>query len=251
MRKAALSSLVVAPLAAGAVSVGALAGGHSARAAGPKPLDVARTAHEASVHYAVRVTLTKHDVPMTLHLSGGASRNQVAVHLRLDDLNVGGATMPGATGELLLSTPYLYERAPGGVAVDGMRWLRLVASQHAGAVSTLRALTPAPLLRIVAETKLSSTHTAGGWSGAVAYADPVVATALHALSGGTQFRDLQLFVHVGTRGLIDSIRLTGRTPDRSMTLALHASLFGFGTPVDVVPPKPGTFLDTGLEQIQA
>jgi hypothetical protein len=58
-------------------------------------------------------------------------------------------------------------------------------------------------------------------------------------------------VAVGRDGLIHAIRITGRTADGKTTLNLRARLFGFGKPVSVKPPKPGSFVDPTLEQLQA
>lgn len=250
-----LSSLLLAPLAAGAVAVGATGGGRAATASAGVAAANVRTAHLRSIHYAVRVTLLKQHVPMTLRITGGSSRDDIAVHLKLDDLRLAnGQRLSGASGTVLMSTPFLYESSPGGVAVYGtIRWLRLDVSQaapRAQVLSNVRALTPSPLLRIVAETKLLPTGRPGGFVGSVPYADPVVATALRPFTGGLQFRNLRLFVHVRD-GRVDSLRLTGRTPDRSTRLALHARLFGFDAPVRVVPPRPGTFLDKTLLQLQS
>jgi len=115
----------------------------------------------------------------------------------------------------------------------------------------MRALTPSPLLRIVAESRVHRTRARGSFTGPVRYDDPVVRTALHALGGGIEFRNLRVFVHVARDGRIHSVRLTGRTADGKTTFALHARLFAFGAPVKVVPPRPGTFMDQDLAKLQA
>ena len=254
MRKAIVSSLLLAVVAAGAVAMAAWGGDHARTA----DLSAAsgKTRAATSVHYAVAVTMTKHERPLTLHIAGASSRDAVVVHLKLDDLKLhDGTTMPGTSGALLMSKPFLYEAAPGGVAVFGnVRWLRLQVGQlapRAEVLSTVRALTPSPLLRLVAEARLRPTATAGGFAGPVRYDDPVVRTALHALAGGIEFRGLRLFVRVARDGRIHTVRLTGKTADGKTSLALHARLFAFGTPVKVVPPKPGTFMDEGLQQLQS
>jgi hypothetical protein len=254
MRKTALFSLFVALTTAGAVAVAA-AGGDHARAVDLSAAN-ARTAHAPSVHYTVKVTMTKRHRPLTLHIKGGSSADAVAVRLRLGDLKMSdGTTLPGTTGELLLSKPFLYESAPGGIAVFGsIRWLRLEVSNtspRSQVFSTLRALTPSPLLRIVAEARMEPAGANGGFAGPVAYDDPVVRTALHALGGGLEFRGLRVFVHVGRDGRIHTVRITGRTADHKTRFALHAKLFGFGKPVKVVPPKPGTFMDRQLALLRS
>jgi len=199
--------------------------------------------------------MTKRKQLLTLHVAGAASRDAVSVHLRLDDLVLkDGTRLPGTRGAMLMSRPFLYEAAPNGIAVFGnIRWLRLKVdglSPRSQTLSTLHALTPAPLLRLVAQSHLRPTGAEGGFSGPVRYDDPVVRTALTALGGGIEFRDLRLFVHVGPNNRIDTLRLTGRTADGKTTLALHAKLFDFGKPVKVVPPKPGTFMDQELAQLR-
>jgi hypothetical protein len=254
VRKTILTSLVAALVSAGAITVAAAGGDHA------RNVELAaangKTQRAATVHYAVAVTMTKRKQPLRLHIAGASSRDSVAVHLRLDSLTLkDGTTLPGTTGAMLMSKPFLYESAPGGIAVFGsIRWLRLHVDQlspRAEVLSTMRALTPSPLLRLVAESRLRRTSARGGFAGPVQYDDPVVRTALHALAGGIEFRSLRAFVHVARDGRIHSVRLTGRTADGKTTFALHASLFGFGAPVKVVPPKPGTFMDQQLAQLQA
>jgi hypothetical protein len=254
VRKSILSSLAAVLVGAGAAAVAASGGDH-ARGTGLAAVN-SKTARAVSVHYTVSVTMTKKRQPLTLHIAGGASRDSVAVHVRLGDLTLNdGTKLPGTTGALLMSKPFLYERAPGGVAVFGnIRWLRLrvgALSPRSEVLSTMRALTPTPLLRLVAQSHLRPTSVRGGFSGAVAYDDPVVRMSLHALAGGIEFRGLRVFVHVARDGRIHTVRLTGRTADGKTRLSLVARLFGFGTPVKVVPPKPGTFMDQALAQLRA
>jgi hypothetical protein len=253
VRKTILVSGMLALVAAGAVTVAAAGGAHS------RAVDVhaanGRTQHATSVHYTLSVRMTKRKQPLTLHVAGASSRDAVSVHLRLGDLVLkDGTRVPGMRGAMLMSKPFLYEAAPNGIAVFGnIRWLRLKVdglSPRSQTLSTLHALTPAPLLRLVAESRLRPTGRTGSFSGPVRYDDPVVRTALTALGGGIEFRNLRLFVHVGQNNRIDSLRLTGRTADGKTTLALHAKLFDFGKPVKIVPPKPGTFMDQTLAQLR-
>jgi hypothetical protein len=254
VRKAILISALAAIVGAGFIAVAA-AGGDQARAFDVRAAN-GKTQRASTVHYTVLVQMTKHRRPLTLHIAGAASRDSVSVHLRLGGLDLkDGTKLPGTTGALVLSTPFLYESAPGGIAVFGkVRWLRLQVdgmSSRSQAMSTLNALTPAPLLHIVAESRLRPTGTNGGFAGPVHYDDPVVRTALQALGGGLEFRGLQLFVHVGRDGRIDTVRMTGHTADGKTHLALHARFFAFGAPVKVVVPKPGTFMDLHLSRLQA
>lgn len=254
MRKTIVISASAVLLAAGVITVAAAGGDHA------RSIDLmaanGKTQHAKTVHYTVSVLMRKHRTPLTLDIAGAASRDAVSVHLKLGDLVMkDGTKLPGTTGAILMSKPFLYERAPGGIAVYGtIRWLRLQVdglSPRSQTMSTVHALTPAPLLRVVAESHLRPVGRGGGFFGPVQYDDPVVRTALQALGGGLEFRDLRLFVHVGRDGRINSLRLTGHTADRKTTFALHARLFGFGAPVKVIPPKPGTFMDQQLAQLRS
>lgn len=254
MRRPLLVALPLALLAAGAFAFAALGGD------GPRGVDAtaanARTAHAASVHYAVAVTLNVRRQPMTLHIVGGSSRAGLAVRLRLDDLKLSdGSKLAGATAAVRLSTPFVYEQAPGVSAQLGkVRWLRLSTvglSSRSQIMSHVHALTPAPLLRVVGESKLRPTGAPGAFAGTAAYDDPIVETALASLGGGLQFRSLRVAVQVGRDGLVHRIRIDGRTADGTTTLRVRARLYGFGRPVKIVPPKPGTFMDEHLRQLQA
>ena len=249
-RTALICSLAVVVIAAGAFAFAA-SGGSAVRT-----LDVQKTARASSVHYSVRVRLVKHRQPFTLHISGASSRDRIAVRLQLGALTLkDGTRLPGMSGAILLAKPFLYERAPGGTAVFGkVRWLRLPVlgmPQNSQTLSNVRALTPSPLLRVVAESALRPTATPGGYAGTAAYDDPVVATALQALGGGLQYRNLRVGVVVGRTGMIERVAIRGRTADGKTTLALRARLYGFGVPVKVVPPKPGTFMDQQLSQLRS
>jgi hypothetical protein len=241
MRRAALISFVMAASFAGAFAFAA-AGGDTARG-----IDVlaanTRTAHAASVHYAVDVTLLKAKKPMTLHIRGGSSRDRVLANLRLGTMN----------GTIVLNRPFLYEKAPGGVALfTDIHWLRLrmsELSERGRTLSTIRSLTPAPILHVIAEAKLHPTASRGVFTGPVAYDDPVVRTSLRDLGNGLEFRGLQLRVVVGRDGLVHGVRLTGRTADGKTTMNLRARLYGFGKPVSVTPPPAGQFMDPQLDQL--
>jgi hypothetical protein len=255
MRRSALFAVPLVLLAAGALALAAT-GGDRADAVDPAAAN-ARTARASSVHYAVTVTLTERKQPLTLHISGGSSRDALSVRLRLDELKMkNGATVPGADTAVLVLAPFVYERAPGGATalLGKVRWLRLSTdglSPRSRTLSALRSLTPSPLYRVVAETKLRAVGADGSFAGPVAYDDPVVVTALNRLTGGLQFRSLRVTVQVGRDGLVHRVRIDGRTADGASTLRLRARLYGFGRPVEVVPPKPGTFVDRGLQQLRS
>jgi len=44
---------------------------------------------------------------------------------------------------------------------------------------------------------------------------------------------------------------TASTSFGSTGFSLHARLYAYGAPVNVVPPKPGTFVDQDLAQLSA
>jgi hypothetical protein len=242
MRKTALIALVAAAFFAGAFTFAA-AGGNKDRAQAVDILAAnALTARAKSVHYHVAVTLTKSHTPKTLHIDGASARGQL-----LANLSVGAQT-----GTVMLDKNFLYESAPQGVVVN-FNWLRLDVgrlSPRSHVMSTLRSLTPSPLLRIVAEAKLRP-RGRDIFEGTVAYDDPVVRTALRDLANGFEFRNLRLRVVVGRDGLIHRLLLTGHSADRKTLFALRARLYGFGKPVKITPPAPGTFMDPRLEQLQA
>jgi hypothetical protein len=212
--------------------------------AAPKPgLDVAlkRTAHVSSVRYAFRVHIHEYGVPLTLHVRGQSDAHTISVHL---------ATAGMAAAELL-DGPFLYEQAPDGMAVYGKwRWLRVNIAHlpaTSEAIQVVHALTPEPLLRVIARSHMHGNGAA--YTGAVPYDDPVVREALTRLTGGIEFRGLEVTVDVGRDGLIHRVRLTGKTVDRTSTFLLVARLYAFGRPVHVSPPKPGTFIDKQLIQL--
>lgn len=239
MWKTALIAFPVALLGALAFTFAA-AGGDTARS-----LDVSRTTSASSVHYDELVTLTQAHNPMTLEIAGGAARDRLVAHLAL-----------GMQFASVMRDPhFLYEGAPQGIVVLGsLHWLRLRVDQlpeRSPILSTLRSLTPSPLLHVVSEAKLRPVGTQGVFAGPVAYDDPVVRTALNQLGGGFEFRRLHVRIVVGRDGRIHHFLLTGRTADGSTSLALRARLFGFDLPVRVQPPKPGTFMDPSLLKLQA
>jgi len=246
MRKIALISSVAAASFAGAFTFAA-AGGNKDTAAAVKDVQAARalTAKAPSVHYHVAITLKKADSPVTLHIRGASSPGRLLAKLALGT----------QTGTVMLDGNFLYESAPSGIVVLGnFSWLRMDVGRlkpHSQVMSTLNSLTPSPLLRIVAESKLHSLARRDVFVGSVAYDDPVVRTALRDLANGYEFRELRLRVVVGRDGLIHRMLLEGRSADHKTTFVLRARLFGFGTPVKITLPKPGTFMDPRLEQLQA
>jgi hypothetical protein len=236
------SALILAAALFAALSIAfAAAGGRAAEKPGLADA-LTRTSHLASVHYAVHVGILQNGMPLALHIRGQSDAHTISVHF---------ATQGMSGGELVYG-PFLYEQAPDGIAVYGkIRWLRTTLS-HLPASSrelmTLRALKIGPLLDLVGRGHLEGNAGGRVFRGPVAYDDPVVRDSLSRLTGGLEFRDLRLTVDVHA-GLIDRLRLTGKTADGSSTLSLAAHLFAFNRPLHLVPPKPGTFMDLELERL--
>lgn len=246
MRRSALISLVAAASFAGAFTFAA-AGGDKDSVLHAQDVQTAnaRTAKAASVHYHFAITLKKSHTPMTLHIRGASSPGRLLAKLALGSQK----------GTIMLDSNFLYESAPSGIVVLGnFSWLRMDVGRlkpHSQVMSTLNSLTPSPLLRIVAESKLRPLPRSAVFVGTVAYDDPVVRTALRDLANGYEFRQLRLRVVVGRDGRIHRLLLEGRSADHKTTFVLRARLFGFGTPVKMTLPKPGTFMDPALERLQA
>lgn len=202
-----------------------------------------RTAHASSVHYVLHVRIRKDGLPVALEVRGQADAGTISVH-------VAGQ---GTSGAELLDGPFLYERAPDGILVNGnLRWLRTaiaVLPPHSKALELIHALTPKPLLALSGRATLHGGNTGLVYRGALAYDDPVVEAGLVHFNGGIEFHALHVRVTLGRDGYVHGLIVTGRTADRSSTFMLAARLFGFGRPVHVVPPRPGTFMDTQLEQL--
>lgn len=239
MRKPALIALA-ALVAALSIAFAAARG----TAAAPQPTlarALVRTAHVASLRYAFHIGIKRDGVPVALRIRGQSDARTISVRVATSAMSA----------QEVVDGPFLYEEAPDGMVVDGRwRWLRIdlgTLRPDSSAVAALHALTPAPLLRVIGEGKLFGTHSV--YRGGVAYDDPIVRASLARLTAGLEFRQLRLTVWVGRDGLVHRLRLTGRTADHSSSLLLTAHLFGFNRPVHVSPPKPGTFIDKQLAQL--
>ena len=70
-----------------------------------------------------------------------------------------GTTLPGTRSAALLDGPFLYERAPSGLAVFGaVHWLRLTVADLAPAspdLAAVNAMTPAPILRVLEAARMA------------------------------------------------------------------------------------------------
>jgi hypothetical protein len=252
MRKLVVLAGIVA-VAAVSATFAVAGGGHAA----PKPgllAAVARTQAASSERYAIHVRLTRETTPMALHIRGQASPKTVSVALRMSDLRLDdGTVVPGPDGAALLDGPFLYERAPSNIALNGdVQWLRqrvATLAQSSEDLVAVRSMTPTPLLRMLRAARFAPHRgDAHVFHGSIAYDSPAM-RRLSQLTGKVEFRHLRVSAVVGRDGHVRRIVLTGRTADGATTLSLRARLYGFGKPVHVTPPKPGTFMDEQLAEM--
>jgi hypothetical protein len=246
MRKLAL--VTAAALAvAGSLFFAVARGGHAAPPAG-MPDAVGRTEQVPSARFVIHVRITQDAMPLSLHIHGQASASTVSLKLRLGDLRLAdGSVVPGPDGALVIDGPFLYERAPSNLGLQGnVRWLRLRLDdlgKWQDDLDTVRAMLPARILRVLdAATLAPAAEDARTFHGRVAYDDPAM-RRLTKLTRNTEFRNVQVAATVGADGLVHRIVLTGRTADGTSTFSLRAHLFGFGKPLHVTPPAPGAFMD--------
>ncbi len=241
-------------LLVGAAVAFAATGGTAARPATTSYADAAqRTLRAASQRFAVDVRITKDTRPVTLHVRGASAPGALKIRLKMDDATqADGTVVPGMNGAILIDGPFLYERAPSGMILGKVRWLRLHIADLSPSSENLRNihdLTPYALLRVLGEARMRPTGDPGVYSGRLAYDDPIVRNRLGALTGDIEFRNLRATVLVGTDGRVHRVRITGRTADGSAMLRLQAYLYAFGLPVKVKPPAQGAFLDPKREQL--
>jgi hypothetical protein len=237
----------VALAAAAGIAFGAAAGGSAAPQPGLAPA-VKRTLQAPSARYAIHVAITRGSVPVALHIRGQESASTISVAMRLGGLRLAdGTTVPGPKGAALIDGPFLYERAPSSVVIDGrVRWLRLrlaTLPPHSADVAAVHAMTPSSLLHMLEHARMAKPSAdRRSFHGTIAYNDAAM-RHLSKLTGGIEFRGLRVWAMVGADGLVHRITLTGHTADGKALLSLRARLFGFGRPVHVTPPAPGTFMD--------
>ncbi|MDE3189244.1 MAG: hypothetical protein KGL94_00335 [Acidobacteriota bacterium] len=202
-----------------------------------------------TLRYVIDLSLTDvHGPAIRLHVRGMRGRRLLSVRLS-ESSSAPGA--PAQRQSAIIDGPFLYEGSPNGVPVLGrIRWVRVPLARLGpgpSVASTLRGLSPAPLLRVLDEWPGARSGSASGtFRGTVAYDDPIVLTALSTLSRGVEFRDIRFVSRIGENGFVRSILITGRTADGSRTLHVTAHLYAFGRPVDVTPPGEGTFVDEKL-----
>ena len=214
---------------------------------------VRRTNEVGSLRYAMTIAVARRHYPaVELQVSGARGPGSLFVHVKaISSVLADGTAIPGPQQSTFLDGPFLYEGAPNGIAVYGkVRWLRVPVAKlgpSSKALTSMRNLSPAPLLRLLDESSLARRRTPQGlYHGTVAYDDAIVHTALSGMTGGVEFRDVQYFARVGADGFVHSIRVTGKTADGSRTLEIHARLYAFGLRVDRNPPAEGTFMDQEL-----
>lgn len=219
---------------------------------------VSQTTHASSIHYVMDIAVARRDHPsMKLHVRGARGTGSLFIHVRAfaSLVNNGPPDAAGPQQSAFIDGPFLYEGSPNGVAVAGkIRWLRVPAARPdtGRAIVAMHNMTPAPLLRILDEWSKVRSHAANGaFHGTVAYDDPIVLTALSGMTGGTEFRHVVFFAKIGEDGYVHSIRVTGKTADKTKSVIVTAHLFGFGKPVRVKPPREGTFIDQKLLTLAA
>jgi hypothetical protein len=250
--------LLIAPLAAlVSASVAFAATGRTSVRAVSLHDAMQRTAHVSSQRFAVDVRITKGRQPVTLHVRGASGPSALSMKMRTDDLTLpDGTVVPGMDGAVLVDGPFLYERAPNGMAVGKLRWLRQRLADLSPAspdLSNIRNMTPVTLLQVLGEARMQRVplHAGDAWvfRGALAYDDPVVRRGLSSLTGNVEFRGLRITAWVGGDRLLHRLRITGRTADGASALRLDARLYAFGRHVHVQPPALGSFLDAKREQL--
>jgi hypothetical protein len=233
VRKALLIAAAAALLASAAASAHSASATHAIRA----------TQSTASFRYSIVISVVRANLPARLTVRGVSGPGQLFVRARQPS---------GVEAAAMIDGPFLYERAPNGISVNGsIRWLRVpieAIGRSSALLNAVRAMTPAPLLRVLGESRAAPVR-AGGFAGDVRYDDPIVRTAITRFSGGVEFHDLRVTATLGGDGLIHGIRVTGITADGTTTLDIDARLFAFGRPVHLTPPAEGTFMDAHLVQL--
>jgi hypothetical protein len=224
VRKALLIGLAAALLGAPAASARTAGLAHAVRA----------TEAASSFRYSIVISVMRASVPTQLTVRGVSGGGKLFVSAR---------QASGSEAAAMIDGPFLYERAPNGVAVGGtIRWLRVsiaTIGQSSAVLNAVRTMTPAPLLRVLGESH----------AGKARYDDPIVRSAITRLSGGVEFHDLRVSARLGDDGLVHGLRVTGHTADGTTKLDIKARLFAFGRPVHLTPPAEGTFVDQQLLQL--
>jgi hypothetical protein len=211
---------------------------------------VNKTSGAPSLRYVMVIAVARDHYPaMQLQVHGTRTTGALYIHIKaFSSVLSDGTALPGPEQSALLDGPFLYEGSPNGVPIAGkIRWLRVPTARigpSSKALATMHNLSPAPLLRLVDEWSKARTRAAHGtFHGTVAYDDRIVQAALTGMTGGIQFRDVSFTARVGDDGYVHSIRVSGKTADRTRTLTATVRMFAFGRPVQVRIPGEGTFID--------
>src|SRR5437868_3331715 len=137
---------------------------------------VAQTNHVGSFRYEMTIAVAQENRPAAaLQIRGTRGPNLLFVHVKA----ISSTALPGQQQSALLDGPFLYEGAPNGIAVYGnIRWLRVpvsTLSPSSKALTSMRNLSPAPLLRLIDESSLARKHMPNGFfHGKLAYDDAIV-----------------------------------------------------------------------------
>jgi hypothetical protein len=253
MRRFLLIGGLALTAAASAAFAFAATGGTASRRA-TSYADAARRTLRAPTHrFSVDVKVTKDAQPLTMHVRGASAPDALQIRLKMDDTKRSdGTVVPGMNGAILIDGPFLYERAPDGMVLGKIRWLRLHLADLSPSDPNLRninGLTSRSLLQVLDQARMRPTGDPGVFSGKLAYDNPVVRNKLGPLTGDIEFRHMRATVLVGTDGRVHRVRITGSTADRSTSFRLMAYLYAFGQPVKVKPPAQDAFLDPKREQL--
>ena len=247
------SIALVAAMAAASVAYAATGGSASPRKGATYADAAARTLRAPTMRFAVDVRIVRNAHPAALHVRGATAPDALQLRLKLDDAKAAdGTVLPGTNGAVVVDGPFLYERAPAGMVVGKLQWLRENLDDlnpSSPNLKNIEHMTPRSLLRILDRTHMRPTGDPGVFSGRLAYDDPVVRNRLGSLTGDVEFRRLRAMALVGTDGRVHRVRITGVTADGKTTLRVLAYLHKFGAPVKVKPPAQDTFLDLKREQL--
>jgi hypothetical protein len=232
----------------------ALAASDAPKARTPNLSDAVRGTEAAtSFRYAISIAVDRRTDPArVLEVHGVSGDGQLFVRVRQAVVQLfDGTKVPGPEAAAMIDGPYLYERAPAGIAVNGtITWLRVPIAKigrFSPVMGAVRALTPMPLLRVLGESHAAATsRIASKFAGMVRYDDPIVRAAITHLTGGVEFHDLRVTAEIGADGLVHGVGITGLTADGSTTLTITAHLFAFGRPVHLTPPAGTALMDQQL-----
>jgi hypothetical protein len=246
---------------AGAVLAVFLMAVASGSAATRRPLALSEAAKRTADQPSLAFDLTAHvetlgAMPYDLHAHGALGPTASHVTLKVADVQTAaGQVLTGPSAVELTDGAFLYLRSTVTTPLVGGLWVReRLSSLHKGSpeLRLLRDISPRALLQVVTRAQhVTSTDSGRVYHGTLPYADALVARTLRGLEAGTQYRHLRLTAWVSRQGRVLMLVLRGRTADRSSTLLLALTLEGFGKPVSVRAPGPGSFVDFDLSKLSA